>query len=73
MDFRQAWFELLNGKKIKLPTWSGYWAWEKSPKDGLNSIMMHTWDGQVIDIRDTDTPAYTFENIASHGWEVVNK
>lgn len=65
MSFREAWFQLLNGKKIKLPSWSGYWAWED------NTIKMHCRDGKVLDIRETDNVAYTFSNIASHDWEVV--
>lgn len=26
MDFRHAYFEMLNGKKVKRPDWGGYWA-----------------------------------------------
>lgn len=66
MDFRHAWFELLNGKKIKLPNWSGFWKWEN------NTIKMHTHDGKVMDIRDTDNVAYTFSNIADNNWVVVD-
>lgn len=65
MDFRHAWFQLLNGKKIKLPDWNGYWVWEN------NTIMMHCHDGKVIDIRQTDNVAYTFSNIAEKTWMVV--
>ena len=66
MDFRHAWFELLNGKKIKLPHWAGYWVWEN------NTIMIHCRDGKVLDIRETDNPAYTFSNVASGDWMVVD-
>lgn len=65
MEFREAWFYLLNGKRIKLPSWSGYWAWED------NTIKMHGRDGEVIDIRNTDNVAYTFSNVASRDWVVV--
>lgn len=67
MTFRQAWYQLLNGRKVRLPSWEGYWVWEK------NTIMMHCRDGRVLDIRETDNPAYTFSNIASNTWEVVNE
>lgn len=67
LSFRQAWFQLLNGAKIKRPSWSGYWKWEH------NTIMMYTRDGDVLDIRLTDNPAYTFSNIASNDWEVVSE
>lgn len=52
---------------VKRPLWSGYWAWE----DG--TIMMHCRDGQVIDIRQTDNVAYTFDNVASRDWMVVEE
>ena len=67
MTFREAWFQMLSGKKIKLPLWSGYWAWEKG------TIMMHCRDGRVLDIRETDNPAYTFTNVASREWQVVEE
>lgn len=65
MPFRQAWFEMLNGKKIKLPSWGGYWSWENG------TIMIHTRDGEILDIRETKNPSYTFDNIASNDWEVM--
>ena len=67
MSFREAWFQMLNGKKIKRPLWSGYWAWENG------TIMMHCRDGQVIDIRQTDNVSYTFDNVASRDWMVVEE
>ena len=33
--------------------------------------MMHCRDGSVMDIRDTEFPAYTFSNIAQRDWMVV--
>ncbi len=66
LSWRQAWFELLNGRKIKLPSWSGYWKWENY------TIMMYCSNGETIDIRDTTNPAYTFTNIASDDWMVVS-
>lgn len=65
LSFREAWFQLLNGKKIKLPSWEGYWIWEN------NTIMMHCKDGKILDIRETDNPAFTFSNVASDKWQVV--
>lgn len=65
LTFRRAWFNLLNGKKVKRPSWTGYWEF----KDG--TIQMHCAEGDVIDIRDTENVAYTFTNIAENDWEVV--
>lgn len=65
LTFRRAWFHMLNGKKVKRPSWSGYWVFEN------NTIMMHTAEGDIIDIRDTVNVAYTFTNIAENDWQVV--
>lgn len=66
LSWRQAWFELLNVRKIKLPSWFGYWKWED------NTIMMYCSDGNIIDIRKTANVAYTFTNIASDEWMIVS-
>ena len=67
MQFREAWFQMLNGKKIKRTHWAGYWEWEN------NTIMIHTREGAILDIRETDNPAYTFTNVAAKDWEVVDE
>ena len=64
LQFRDAWFWLLQGYKIKRPLWEGYWKWENG------TIMMHCRDGSVADIRETEMPAYTFTNIAARDWMV---
>jgi hypothetical protein len=65
MQFSEVWPALLSGAKIRLPHWKGYWVWENS------TIMMHCADGSVIDIRETDNVAFTFDNVASHCWEII--
>lgn len=67
MEFREAFKAMRAGKKVRLPSWSGYWAWENG------TIMMHCHDGRVLDIRNTDDPAYTFTNIASSAWKIVGE
>lgn len=67
MTFREAWFQMLGGKKVQRPQWSGYWAWENG------TIMMHCRDGQIIDIRQMDNVAYTCENAAARDWMVVEE
>ena len=43
MPFRYAWFQMLNGKKVKLPSWAGYWAWE----DGtINEQTIEAWGNE---------------------------
>lgn len=65
LSWKDAWWYLLAGMKIKRPLWEGYWVWEN------NTIMMHCRDGSVCDIRDTDFVAYTFSNIAQRDWMVI--
>ena len=65
MNFSQAFEALKNGEKIKLPAWLGYWSME----DG--TIKMHTKEGTILDIRDTQNVLYTFGNIASEEWQLV--
>lgn len=67
MNFGQA-FELMKqGVKVKLPNWAGYWVWENG------TIMMHCKDGEVIDLRDTERPEYTFANMASDEFIVADE
>ena len=58
---------LREGKKVKLPFWSGYWQ-----KDG-NEIVMHCHDGRVLNIRESDNIFWTLENICSDEWVVVEE
>lgn len=68
MLFREA-FELMKqGKKLKLPSWAGYWYWSKDKQ----TIIMHTKDGVDMDIRETQIPDYTFSNIASDEWVLAD-
>lgn len=68
MLFRKA-FELMKqGKKLKLPSWAGYWYWSKDKQ----TIIIHTKDGVDMDIRETQIPDYTFSNIASDEWTIAD-
>ena len=58
---------LREGKKVKLPFWSGYWQ-----KD-CNEIVMHCHDGRVLNIRESDNIFWTLENVCSDEWEVVEE
>ena len=65
MRFKEMLRPLREGKKVKLPFWSGYWQ-----KEG-NEIMMHSHDGRVLNIRESDNIFWTLENICSDEWEIV--
>ena len=67
LQWKDVWFNLLNGKKVKRPLWEGYWVWEE------HTIMMYCRDGSVKDILDTENPAYTFTNMAQRDWMIVDE
>ena len=68
MKFIKA-FELIKkGAKIKLPSWGGYWFWDEVKQ----TIIMHTKDGEELDIRDTSRVEYTLGNIVSDEWIVAD-
>lgn len=67
MNFGLALKAMKEGKKVKLPSWGGYWCWEK------DTIMMHCKDGKVLDIRETDNVEYTMSNIASEDWMLADE
>ena len=50
-----------DGKKIKLPSWGGYWCWNEEKQ----TIMMHCKEGNILDIRETQRVEYTLGNV----WE----
>lgn len=65
MKFKEAYRLMREDKKVKLPSWSGFWCWDKNKE----SIIMHTKEGEVLDIRDTKNVGYTLTNIFSDEWE----
>lgn len=69
MEFRDAFKIMKSGGKVKLPSWGGYWFWDVEKQ----SIMMHTKDGEDIDIRETKCPEYTFGNITSDEWMIADE
>lgn len=69
MNFKEAFMLMKQGTKIKLPPWEGYWYWD----DDKQTIVMHTKDGEELDIRETQRVQYTLENILSDEWQVANE
>ena len=75
MDFKQA-FKLMKeqNKKVKLPSWGGYWCWDKDKE----TIMMHCrpqdsdTGGDILDIRETQRVEYTLDNILSDEWIIAD-
>lgn len=69
MKFKEAFRLMEQGVKVKLPSWGGYWYWDADKK----SIIMHTKDGEELDIRETQRVEYTLANILSDTWQIADK
>ncbi len=69
MQFREIFKAMKNGSKAKLPSWGGYWYWDAEK----NTIMMHTKDGQELDIRETQVVEYTTMNVLSDEWIIADE
>ena len=69
MKFDKALEVMKAGKKVKLPSWGGYWCWDEEKQ----TIMMHTKEGNIKDIRETERVEYTLGNIMSDEWIVADE
>ena len=69
LNFKDAFKLMKLGCLLKLPSWGGYWYWD----NGKQTIIMHTKDGEELDIRETQRVQYTLENILSDEWQVANE
>ena len=58
-----------SGNKTKLLSWGGYWYWNPEKE----TIIMHTKDGQELDIRETQRVEYTLQNILSDEWIIADE
>lgn len=63
-SFATAFINLQRGHKVGRKHWGGYW----HLVDG--EVIMHTWDGKDINIKDTDDILYTLSNVACDDWEI---
>lgn len=69
MKFQEALKVMKEGKKVKLPSWGGYWYWDNDKQ----TIMMHCKDGNVLDIRETQSVEYTLSNVVSDEWILADE
>lgn len=69
MKFKEAFRLMEQGVKVKLPSWGGYWYWDADKE----SIIMHTKDGEELDIRETQRVKYTLANILSGTWQIADE
>lgn len=69
MRFEEALKIMKDGNKVKLPSWGGFWKWDSEKE----SIIMHTKDGEELDIRETQVVEYALGNILSDEWIVADE
>ena len=69
MEFKKAFEKMKEGAKIKLPSWGGYWYWDTDKE----TIIMHTKNGEELDIRATKMVEYTALNICSDEWQLADE
>lgn len=69
MRFEEALKIMKDGNKVKLPSWGGFWKWDSEKE----SIIMHTKDGEELDIRETQVVEYTLGDILSDEWIVADE
>lgn len=69
MRFEEALKIMKDGGKVKLPSWGGFWKWDPEKE----SIIMHTKDGEEMDIRKTQVVEYTLGNVLSDEWVVADE
>ena len=69
MELKKALELMKQGMKMKLPSWGGYWFYDNEKE----TIIMHTKEGEELDIRETDRVEYTTLNICSNDWVIADK
>lgn len=68
MEFKQALQMMKRGTPMKLPSWGGYWCWDKEKE----TIIIHTKDNECLDIRETQRVEYTLSHVCSNEWIIAN-
>ncbi len=74
MKFTEALREMKEGKKVKLPSWGGYWYWDKEKQTVMIQCRPQDSDqGELLDIRETQSVEYTLSNVASDEWIIADE
>lgn len=64
MKFKEALDLMKKGIPMKLPSWDGYWTWDSTKE----TIVIHSLDNKVLDIRETKVVEFTINNILDDEW-----
>lgn len=74
MKFTEALRKMKEGKKVKLPSWGGYWYWDKEKQTVMIQCRPQDSDqGELLDIRETQRVEYTLSNVASDEWIIADE
>ena len=74
MKFTEALREMKEGKKVKLPSWGGYWYWDKEKQTVMIQCRPQDSDqGELLDISETQRVEYTLSNVASDEWIIADE
>lgn len=74
MKFTEALKEMKEGKKVKLPSWGGYWYWDKERQTVMIQCRPQDSDqGALLDIRETQRVDYTLSNVVSDEWIIADE
>ena len=74
MNFIEALKVMKQGGKVKLPSWGGYWYWDKEKETVMIQCRPQGSDkGELLDIRETQRVEYTLQNVASDEWMLADE
>lgn len=63
--FEQLFQKFTSGVPIKRAAWKGYWVYK------YGKVEMHSKDGSVVDIKETNDILFTLSNVAAEDWVVA--
>lgn len=76
MSFAEAFKRMKAGRKVKLPSWGGFWYWDAEKETIMMQCRPKDSDkgqGDLLDIRDTQRVEYTLSNILSNEWLIADE
>lgn len=76
MSFAEAFKRMKAGRKVKLPSWGGFWYWDTEKETIMMQCRPKDADkgqGDLLDIRDTQRVEYTLSNILSNEWVIADE
>lgn len=74
MNFEAAFKLMMEGHKVKRPSWGGYWYWDPEKKTIMMQCRKVDSDtgADLLDIRETQRVEYTVANILADDWQIAD-